>query len=151
MGQQPFRVTPALDVTQVQTFAIATPIATHTREASCAEVDCEHYLNGWRTTVDEGTDLGQQQAYYIRNVSGRHYREDRNQAPGLTVFEFEAGQTCFTAEPHRIQTRPELFVVRDGDWRGNPTGRRRIHQRPEDWVDEFANHQLAVRELRERG
>ena len=41
------------------------------------------------------------------------------------VFTFEAGQQCFTQ--HHVPDRPQFFVVRDGDWRGNPTGQNRLH------------------------
>lgn len=150
---QPFRFPPVLPVTAVKTYAVSAPAeGDWWRKATCAEVDCEHHLNGWLTKVDESTDLGKQQAWYIRNKSGRRFTEDRNREPGLTLFVFEAGQACFAADKHRLRTgRPELFVVRDGDWRGNPTGNRRVHQRPEDWVDEFANHQQQLADQTKRG
>ncbi|WP_225840314.1 hypothetical protein [Streptomyces sp. NK08204] len=66
---------------------------------------------------------------------------------GLTVFRFESGQRCF-AEHY---TRPEIYLVRDGDWRGNPTGRRRQHTRPADWVEDMAENQGRLIELQERG
>lgn len=89
--------------------------------------------------MDESTDLGQQQAHYVRSVSGRHYREDRTPA-GLTEFTFEAGQTCFGEHKTRLD-KPELFVVRGGDWRGNPRHERHVHANADDWVDDFATHQ----------
>lgn len=137
---EPFRVEPALPVQAVQTYAIVAPEATHFRPATCAEVDCPNHLGGWATIIDEADDLGQQQAYYIRNQSGRRYTEDRNQAPGLTVFLFEAGQDCFARHQLRLD-RPEIFLVRDGDHRGNPTGNGRKHANADDWVDDFANNQ----------
>lgn len=137
---QPFRVDPALPVTAVKSFGIKAPRATHFRPATCAEVDCPMHLDGWQSVIDESTELGQEQAYYIRNGSRRRFTEDRNLMPGVTVFVFEAGQTCFRQHEQRLD-RPELFIVRGGDWRGNPTGERRQHANGDDWVDEFANHQ----------
>lgn len=147
--QHPNRWNPQLDVGLMKTYAVLTPKATHTRPAACSEVDCPHYLRGWRTVIDESTELGQRQAWYIRNQSGRAYTEDRDQQPGLTVFTFEAGQSCFSE--HTIQTRPELYVVRGGDWRGNPVGDKRIHDRPEHWVEDFAEHQDGIRRQIEKG
>ena len=55
---QPFRIPPALPVHQMKSYRIVVPRATHWRPATCAESDCQAYLLGWLTTVDEGTDLG---------------------------------------------------------------------------------------------
>ena len=70
---------------------------------------------------------------------------------GLTEFTFEAGQTCFVE--HRVPLEREpLYVVRDGDWRGNPRGTApRIHTRPDDWVDDFAEHQQRLADRFEQG
>ena len=116
------------------------------RAATCAEVDCGAYLHGWQTTVDESTDLGQGQAHYIRKNSGRRFVESRvlsDEGVPLTAFRFEAGQRCFRADEHRARLeRPEIYLVRDGDWRGNPRGTEpRRHASAADWVDDFANHQ----------
>lgn len=138
MSRQPSRPTPRIPAQHVRTFQIAAPRSTHWRSASCAEVDCPNLEHGWRTTVDEGTDRGQQQAYYIRHQSGRRFTEHRDPA-GLTVFDFEAGQRCFTQHETPIG-RPELFLVRDGDWRGNPRGTAPEQHRPEIWVERFAEN-----------
>jgi hypothetical protein len=129
------------------TFAIAQPLSTHFREAACREVECEPFKHGWETFIDERTPLGVQQAGYIRARSGRTCYEHRNEH-GVTVFRFPPGQECFQ-RPHQVPLeRPALYVVRGGDWRGNP---RRVptirHTRPEDWRDHFAEHQdtLATR------
>lgn len=146
------RIEPALPVTSVQTFQVQAPVSTHFRPATCAEVDCPYHVNGWATPVDEGSELGKTQAHYIRNGSGRRYTEDRNQQPGLTVFVFEAGQTCFNAAAHRAPLgRPPIFLVKDGDWRGNPTGRVRQHANADDWVDQFAHHQAALADEIQKG
>jgi hypothetical protein len=66
---------------------------------------------------------------------------------GLTVFRFEAHQRCF--EEHR--TRPEIYLVRDGDHRGNPTGRTRQHTRPADWVEDMTENQVRLVDLQQKG
>lgn len=156
MGGSPFkrqlnRVMPGLPVGAMQTYAITAPKETHWVPASCEEAACPAFLNGWETFVDEASDLGQRQADYIRKRCGKAFKEHRNEA-GITVFRFDAGQVCFAAANHKKRTgRPELFTVRDGDWRGNPTGRSRVHSRPEDWVDDFATHQQTLSDRMKRG
>lgn len=133
-----------LDPQHTKTYSIVTPVHTHWRKATCEEVNCKYFLNGWETKVDESTDLGQRQAYYIRNTAKRKYTEER--VGSITTFTFPAGQVCFGSDRHRVLNgRQEMFVVRDG---GTPA---RVHQRPEDWVDDFATHQDHIKRILERG
>lgn len=132
-------------VTAYETYSITSPRDTAVK-AACEQVSCPQWRHGWDTAVDESTELGTAQAAYIRSQSGRTFRELRTEA-GLTVFRFESGQRCFAE--HR--TRPEVYLVRDGDFRGNPTGRRRQHTRPQDWVEDFGEHLQLVNDVRARG
>lgn len=143
--QPPFRIAPALPASSMQTYNITSP-ADREIVATCQQVGCGAWRNGWETVVNEATDLGTRQAAYIRTGSRRTFREQKT-AAGLTVFRFESGQRCFAEH----KTRPEIFVVRDGDWRGNPTGRVRRHKNPADWVEDFALHQQGVAEAVKRG
>ncbi|MEU8362319.1 hypothetical protein AB0C27_40505 [Nonomuraea sp. NPDC048882] len=113
--------------------------------AACEQVGCAAWRHGWETKVDEGTPLGQAQAAYIRQQSGRTFREQRT-GEGLTAFRFEPGQRCFAE--HR--TRPETYLVRGGDWRQN-LGLIRQHQRPADWVEDFSLHQDGLSEQQRKG
>lgn len=143
----PFRLPPKLPVTAVKSYEILAPKSTHTRVATCAEVECLHSLKGWRTIVDVGTPLGAAQANYIRLHSGRHFTVTEDGS--LVTFHFPGGQTCFAQ--HRVSLeRPEIFRVRPGDYRGT-TGDIRVHVRPDDWVDDFANHQIKLAKAHERG
>ncbi|GHH30265.1 hypothetical protein Srubr_02810 [Streptomyces rubradiris] len=121
-----------------RTFAIVSPVETHMRRATCEEVGCEHYLNGWRVRVENLTP----QMLHAARTSGRKYVEHRI-AEGETWLVYEAGQPCFKATEHRAPIgRPPLYLVRDGDYRGNPRGTKaRLYQRPDQWVDDFATHQ----------
>lgn len=135
---QPFRIDPQLPTHAYQTYEIRSPISTHFRPGTCDEAGCLAQRHGWKTTVDERVPLGQRQAHYIRKTAGRKYTEVRTEA-GLTEFVFEAGQQCF--QTHQIPLeRPELYVVRGGDWRGNPTGEVRRHS-SDGWVNDFSEHQ----------
>lgn len=143
------RIDPRLSAAETKTYQILAPVSTHFKPARCADVDCPRHQLGWLTVVDEGTDLGQRQAHYIRTGAGRGFTERREGA--LTVFEFPAGQECFTQHRVRVE-RPEIFVVRDGDWRGNPRGTRpRRHANANDWVDDFQNHQSALADRLAKG
>jgi hypothetical protein len=146
---QPFRLQPALPVTAYKTYQVLMPKSTHTRPARCEEVECAAHQRGWVTRVDVTTELGQAQARYIRNQAGRAFTTA--QLPGnIVAFQFPAGQQCFAE--HRVSLeRPALYVVRDGDWRGNPTGRRMQHASDRDWVDDFGEHQLNLKDRIERG
>jgi hypothetical protein len=126
------RLQPAMSPQSYKTYAVAAPRATHWRDATCAEADCPMYANGWRTVVDAGSEAD----VYIRaDRSRRHVAEVL--PDGQVAFTFEAGQACFAQ--HRVKREiPELFVVRDGDWRWS---RNAVRRTPEDWVDDFRTHQ----------
>lgn len=153
MGRPINRITPNLPAAAYRTFQISRPLATHWRLATCAEDDCAQYLNGWKSVIDESTDLGQKQAYYIRRQSGRKFTESTDEQPGLTVFTFEAGQRCFASDKHRVPIdRMENYLVKGGDWRGNPTGTpTRKHSRAEFWVEEFQENQDKLIQHQQRG
>lgn len=139
------RIDPLHPVQAYQTYSITQPADVLVKTA-CEQAGCAAWLSGWDTVLDETTALGKQQAAYIRSQSGRTFKELRTDAD-LTVFRFEAHQRCFREH----QTRPELYAVRDGDWRGNPTGRTRQHQRPADWVEDFGEHQQRIADQQQKG
>src|SRR5690606_34697531 len=114
-------------------------------KTACEDAGCLAWRYGWETRVDEGTELGRAQAAYIRHQSGRTFREIRT-AEGLTVFRFEPYQRCFAE--HR--TRPEVYLVRGGDWRRD-LGLIRRHTRPADWVEDFGEHQQRIADQQRRG
>jgi hypothetical protein len=145
---EPFRVDPKAPVEAMKTYGLRAPLATHFREATCEQAGCPAFQNGWRTVIDERTDLGQRQARYIRKESGRRF--EAMWEGGLTVFLFEAGQRCF-GRHHMPLDREPTYLVLGGDWRGNPTGERRVHQRGEDWRDDMSTSLDATRRRQERG
>jgi hypothetical protein len=141
----------------LQTYRIASPLDTHWRVGTCEEDHCDAYLRGWRTVVDENTELGQQQAAYIRGDRSRKHTETREvvelppHAPDdppvtgvpRTVFTFEAGQKCF--RQHRVPlNRPELYLV-------DSNGSRRTHSGPDAWRDDLCTNQERLAELINRG
>lgn len=109
--------------------------------AACHQVRCESWQFGWETVVDERTPLGQQQAAYIRQDSGRTFTE-LAQGTGtsvVTVFRFGPRQRCFAE--HR--TRPAAWLVRSG-------GIRR-HDSMRDWIDDLGEHAGQLEDQLRRG
>ena len=122
----------------------------HWRSASCAEVDCEHHLNGWTTVLAETTPEGRRAADYIRHGhSGRRFTEGRTEA-GFTQFDFPPGQTCFKVDDHRIQgQRPPLYVVQGGDWRARTTTAH-VYDRGDQFADDLHTHTDKIATARSR-
>jgi len=137
------RIQPLGPARAYRTFQIVAP-PDKTVAAACEKVGCQAWLHGWDTVIDESTQLGAQQAAYIRTESRRTFRETRR-GDGMTVFRFESRQRCFAE--HR--TRPEIYLVKDGDWRQSRNPHR--HAGPADWVEDFSTHQDQLATRLERG
>ncbi len=144
--QEPFRLPPAGSVHSYKTYQILAPPQTHTRPATCIEVDCVTQAGGWITVVDESTELGQKQAHYIRRLAGRVFTEGPRDV--MTLFTFPPGEECFKAHTMSLD-REEIYIVRGGDHRGNPRKERRVHDTPENWVEDFAEHQDQLKRAQE--
>ena len=139
-------IEPAGPVQAYQTYAIDAPRSTHWRAATCEEVDCPHYLNGWKTILPAGSDLVD-----VIKQSGRRFTVEVDTDAGLMAFIFEAGQPCFQASRHMVRLdREEVFLTRHGDWRGD-LGGRHVYDRPDQWTDDFATHQDRIAAARQRG
>jgi hypothetical protein len=138
------RLMPQAPPSAYETFSVHRPLATHWRPATCAEVACPDYLNGWKARVEQLTEKG----LYAATHCGRKF--DRVAvAPGETWLVYDAGQPCFHAKQHcKPLERPELFVVRAGDWRdpGNP-----FKISPESWLDSFGENQEQLHDRQVRG
>lgn len=137
-----------------QTYAIRAPLATHWRSATCAEVECEMYVDGWRLNASVVTDADKK---FIRE-SGRHWTL-LDVGNGDQWLVFEPGTPCllqwgpgqpFTERHHKVQVRPEIYLLTPGDWR-MWCGRGYKFDRPDQWVDDFGTHQDRLRELEKRG
>lgn len=148
---EPFRIPPTMPPQMYKTHALLQPLATHWRRATCAEVDCPRYLNGWKSVLDMGSQDGQNCAAWIRHMSGLHFTEEVT-GPGELTFRFPAGQMCARADRHRLPIgRPPVMLVRGGDYRGNPSGFKRIFGKAEDWRDDLGEHLDVLREQQQRG
>lgn len=143
------RIPPQGDPQHYKTYGALSPLSTHFRNGTCEEADCLAYREGWVTTVDLGTELGQRQARYITHDKTRRWTLQKV-SDRMVKFVFAAGQQCY--RKHRIRIdRPARFLVRGGDWRGNPTGFRREHKRAEDWVEDQIETLDRIETARNRG
>lgn len=145
-GARPLqRVTPQMPTHNYQTFQVASPLETHYRQASCAEVDCDQYLNGWRLRIDGlPPDL-----LHIAKNSGRQYTMERI-SETETWLVYPAGQTCFKA-PHRTSLeRPEFYRIGRGDYRSYSVHSARSVS-TEEWLDRFRTNQDNLLEILKRG
>lgn len=106
---------------KLHNFRIALPAATHRVAASCADVDCTHYLGGWATVAA----VGSPQEEYIRNRSQRRWRVEQT-SPTILTFIFEAGQRCFR-EHTRLNGREPFYLHETAEG-------RRVH-RPQDFIE----------------
>lgn len=135
-----------------KTYGMAMPLRTHWRRATCEEVGCEAYRNGWVSTFDVATELGQRQYAYCKEDRSRSFSVQR---PMLTLvkFVYPPGSRCFRSDEHRLPLdRPARFYVAEGDFRGNPRGIPvRVHARADDWVEDFSLHQQRLADAIEKG
>lgn len=152
MMQVPFgdtvvtRPAPAGPASAYVTYGMSMPLATHFRPATCQEVFCLAYLNGWKTILP----VGSEHIAVVRSLRGT-YSFTEEPGDGLVTFTFPPGQQCFKASEHRLQLeRPARFYVARGDFRGYG-GAPRVHQRADDWVEDFASHADKIKTSIERG
>ncbi len=124
-----------------RTYNILQPVQTHFRKATCEEVDCDAYRNGWRTRIPRGEEALLRTA----RASGRAYVEVTSVEDGMIELIFEPGQKCFRESQHRVSLdRPAIHVVRDGSKQA-----QRIS--PQGWHDDLGEHLDRIRTAQERG
>lgn len=115
-------------------YRILNPTSTHYRPATCEEVDCDHFLNGWQVRVE---GLPEELLHTARN-SGRSFTEMRV-SEGVTYLVFAPGQACFKAKTHLTNIgRNPLFVVDTPADNGRI--RRRKHSSADSWGDDLHTH-----------
>lgn len=141
------RIVPQAGPEAYKSYGILAPLSTHWRVATCEEVGCEQFANGWQVRV-EGLDEAD---LYLAEHCGRSFRRF-TAGPGETYLVYAAGQPCFRSASHRVRIeREERFIVSGGDWRGNPRQERREHLNAADWTEDFAEHQDRIKTALEGG
>lgn len=130
-----------------KTYRMVSP-PSHRRKASCEEVGCIRWKNGWKTCLDVSDPKHAEAATWIRMKSGRKFTVEET-GTGVTFY-FPPGQDCFRG--HTVPYKPHVLLVQGGDWRGNPLGTPTLrHSSMENWVEDFAENQSAVRDRVNRG
>ena len=120
---------------------------------TCREADCQQYMNGWVTPLDESQAEHAKIAQWIRTTSRRAFKECHSEeAPdylgaqginipaGLTVFIFEPGQTCF----RRHTDREVIFSHRS-------VMGTRVHTRFEDFAEHMNEESFRLQEVIKHG
>ncbi len=130
----------------MQTYRISRPAATHTRPATCAEVECPDFVKGYTVHLPRGDD----RIALLREAAAGRVDGLKRSMRDVTSIDsadqvFLMGGPCLKATQHRAPVdRPEIYVVRGGDWRTN-LGLIRKHSRPEHWVEDMQETFDAVR------
>jgi hypothetical protein len=142
------RIQPVGPASAYKTYSVKAPISTHFRKATCEEISCPDFLYGWRVRVESLTPV----LLHTAKNCGRKFTQV-HVSEGETFLVYEAGQTCFHAAKHRTRIeRPELYIVRDGDRRGNPRGTPdRIHKNGVEWAEDLHEHTDKLAEARKDG
>jgi hypothetical protein len=137
------RPVPKLGPQAYKSYSWRQPLQTHFRRVTCADVRCAEYVNGWVTVVDTATELGQRQYDYLSRDRTRSPHAEKT-GTSLVSFTYPPGSQPFDSTRHE-HYRPigyePVTVVHGGDFRGNPRRDPPRIMRPQDWVDDFANHQ----------
>lgn len=137
------RITPAAPVTGFKTYGMR---IIEREPVTCEQDDCPHWLNGWAVTVlPDSPDVGVIEAACRGEVDGFRRRHDAPevQSDGFVRYWFPPGQPCFRASRHSIPARAR-YTLRDGDWRGNPSGRSVSTDVAQTWLDDFGEHQQRI-------
>ena len=129
---------------QVQSYVINRPLTdAYWRRATCEEVKCRHFLEGWETLIDLSMDGGEGRAYYIRNHAGRTFVEFKGE-DGMQVFRFHPGQTCFREGrgDHIVPVeRNPLFLRKYAD--------TLKAMEPQQWIDTHGDDLAKLKSLQE--
>lgn len=140
------RLPPAMRIEAYKTYNIAAPLETHWTAATCEQVDCPQYLNGWAIQLEILTPQDQ----YMVRTAGRKFVE-HSVGPGQTWLVFEPGQPCFRAGTHmRKLERDDVYGIRAGDWRGDPTRRGLQQVSTQTWLDDSGENQQNLHDLIEK-
>ena len=141
MMQRPVtRATPLMPTQAYRTFAVRSPLSTHHRRATCAEVDCADYINGWYLALD---GLPEELLFIAKNAGKRYRQGEVEVSKGVSVkaLIFEAGQACFRASTHtKPLERPEFFFAGRGDFRSFSHRKAQQFERADQFVETFAQH-----------
>lgn len=122
--------------------SFATDAERERRLALAQERDCAPHRCGWSTPVAAGSAQEADLKALCAGADGhqRQWSAVLKEDNGILRYVFEPGQTCFVANSHRLPLeRLEIFSKRRGDQFVH-LGNRRVYDRPDQWVDDFATN-----------
>lgn len=134
-----------LSADRYQSYEISRPLSTHWRKATCEQIECPGWTQGYEVVVDERTDLGQRQAAYLRDQlpirSGRPVAKQYQDDMLMTHFVFAPGTECMRAGEHRTSNdRPPNFLKLIGDRQHGVSGVLVRHSGADSFVDDMSTH-----------
>lgn len=141
-----------------KTFVYDTPSDTHYRKATCAEVECSKYANGFAIPITPSQDI----EAFEGTLKQAGYTFARGEGPEHLAAEYPAGtrwlvfppeQRCLESfkNPHRIALDHDPIVsIRGGDFRMF-TGDNQHFNRVDDWVDALQESTQRLHEEIEKG
>lgn len=125
-------------MTKPQLFTVTTPPSTHWRLASCEEVDCEKWRNGYVAVVTEPNPDEIDALVRTVRQTGREFREERTEV-GVKLH-FPPGTKCPRWQEHRVRVdREPLFIhgYRGQSGQGRMVGENEWHERFAETLDEL--------------
>ncbi len=114
------------------------PVETHFRPATCEEVDCPDWFNGFDAFISTDDEA---RLYYIRYDPrcGQQFVETQ-ESEGLVRFRFPPGQRCFKAYDHKIRLdRAPIYLLNQTRMEGT------------QWIDDLSEGLYKGHRLISRG
>ena len=116
-------------IPHTNTYQISWNRDTHFRVATCDEVDCPHFINGWVTRVV----IGSPQDHYIKQDTSRKSIGVKIDDATIEYY-YESGQKCFRQHQTKVERAPFLTI----DQVGKESGRLiRNNIDFDEWTDRF--------------
>lgn len=133
----------------MRTYQMTQPLDTHYRVATCQEVDCSSYANGWKMGFDLHDDDRAAAARWIRDKSGYAFTYELTPDERRVIFTFAAGQQCF--QTHRVFLERDPFMMIRGGSLGRWTGVKQAFTNPMSFLDSWATDLDKLNDRREQG
>lgn len=143
----------ALNLETHRTFSVVTPPDTHTEPATCEQVNCQRWSEGFAVLLDTSTQGGRDRYDWIyANPGGRQWY--RTVEGDVTRLDYPPGNRCYD-QHRRILDKPAVLLVRKGAHSDRrvvdrlPVERR--HVNGADFMDDLRTHTDSVLEHQRKG
>lgn len=143
----------ALKLDTHRTFSAVMPAATHFEPATCEQVQCQRWAEGFAVLIDTSTQEGRDRYDWIKaHPGGRSWY--RSQEGDVARLDYPPGNQCY--EQHRrMLDKPALLLVR----RGAHTQRgvvdrlpvERQHVSGANFMEDLREHTTTVLDIQRKG